>query len=349
MSKEDNPREKEINNTILSINDLWVEYRTLEGTTYALNGINLKVSKSMALGIVGETGAGKTTTALSILQLLPKAGFITYGEIFFKQSNLLELPIKKLQEIRGNQISMIFQDPMSSLNPVFTVIDQITETIKIHNQISLNKAKKKAIEMLKSVGIAADRANDFPHEFSGGMVQRVMIAIALACQPKILIADEPTTALDVTIQVQMLNLMKELKKQYSTSMIFITHDLSILPELCENVCVMYAGHIVENGTIQELYNNPLHPYTIGLFNCTPDFDNPEKDIRPIYGISPDPKIQYKGCPFYPRCSDRMEKCKNNLPSLISINTEHQVACFKFIRSEANRIKVEQETNEGNFN
>ncbi len=329
MKKEDN--------IILSINDLWVEYQTIEDTIYAVNGINLKVQKGKALGIVGETGAGKTTTALSILQLLPKAGFITNGEIFFDQLNLLKLSKKKIGKIRGNQISMIFQDPMSSLNPVFSVVNQIAETIKIHNQISLVKARRKAIEMLKSVGISADRANDFPHEFSGGMVQRVMIAIALACQPKILIADEPTTALDVTIQIQMLNLMKELKKLYTTSMIFITHDLSIVPELCENVYVMYAGRIVENGTIQELYNNPLHPYTIGLFNCTPDFDNPEKEIRPINGTSPDPKIKYKGCPFYPRCLDRMEKCKNNLPSSISINTEHQVACFKFTTSEIKKI------------
>ena len=337
INEDDNQEEQKVkNNTILSINDLSVEYRTLEGTVYAVNGISLKVSKGKALGIVGETGAGKTTTVLTVLRLLPKQGFITNGEIFFTQSNLLKLPKKKMEKIRGNQISMIFQDPMSSLNPIFTVGDQIAETIKIHNKISWNEAQKKAREMLKAVEISTDRADEFPHEFSGGMIQRVMIAIALACQPHLIIADEPTTALDVTIQTQVLTLMKELKKKYNTSMIFITHDLSIVPELCEEVAVMYAGRILEKGVIQEIYNNPLHPYTIGLFDCIPDFDNPEKNIRPIPGIAPSPKTLSKGCSFYSRCSVRMDKCENNMPYLVSINTKHQVACFKFIESKANK-------------
>ena len=334
MNKDDNQEEKNVeNNTILSINDLWVEYRTLEGTVYAVNGINLKVKKGMALGIVGETGAGKTTTVLTILRLLPKQGFITNGKIFFNQSNLLKLPKKRVEKIRGNQISMIFQDPMSSLNPIFTVGYQIAETIKIRNKISWDGAQKKAREMLRAVGLSIDRADEFPHEFSGGMIQRVMIAISLACQPQLIIADEPTTALDVTIQAQVLTLMKELKKKYNTSMIFITHNLSIVPELCEEVAVMYAGRILEKGVIQEIYNNPLHPYTIGLFNCISDIDNPEKNIRPIPGIAPSPKILSKGCPFYSRCSVKMDKCENNLPYLVSIKTNHQVACFKFIESK----------------
>lgn len=317
-------------NIILSINNLKVEYRTLEDTTYAVNGVNLLVEKGSAVAIVGETGAGKTTTALSILRLLPRAGVVTSGSIYFNNNNLLNLSKHEIEQIRGNQISMIFQDPMASLNPIFKIIEQITEVIITHNKVSPKEAEERAIEMLKSVGISSDRANDYPHEFSGGMTQRVMIAIALACQPKIIIADEPTTALDVTIQVQVLTLMNELKKKFKTSMIFITHDLGIVPMVCDKVNVMYAGQIIESGTIHEVYNKPLHPYTKGLFECTPDFDEPKKDIKPISGLSPDLKNEITGCAFYPRCPEKSEKCKNNFPRPIFVNENHQVTCFNYL-------------------
>jgi len=314
---------------LLSIKDLSIEYRTLEGTVYAVNGVDFSLKKGDALGLVGETGAGKTTTVLSILRLLPKQGFITKGEIIFNDKNLLKVDKKEIESIRGNDISMVFQDPLSSLNPLFSVAYQIAETVKVHQQIGWREAYQRANEMLNSVGISIDRADEFPHEFSGGMIQRVMIAIALACQPRLLIADEPTTALDVTIQAQVIELMKELKRKFKTSLIFITHDLGVVPELCEFIAVMYAGKIVESGTIEEIYSNCMHPYTKGLFSCVPDVGEPDKKLFPIAGFCPSPKLIPKGCPFYSRCKEANKYCENNMPIIKKISEFHQVACLRY--------------------
>lgn len=320
---------EEVKNTnLLTVKDLFVEYRTLEGTVYAVNGVDLSLKKGNALGLVGETGAGKTTTVLSILRLLPKQGFITKGEMIFDNQNLLKMGKKEIESIRGNRISMIFQDPLSSLNPVFSVAYQIAETLKVHQQIGWKEAYQRANEMLRSVGISPDRADEFPHEFSGGMIQRVMIAIALACRPQLLIADEPTTALDVTIQAQVIEIMKELKREFKTSLIFITHDLGVVPELCEFVAVMYAGRIVESGTIEEVYYKTMHPYTKGLFSCIPDVEEPDKKLIPIFGSPPNPKLILKGCPFYSRCKEASGYCENNMPKMKKVSEFHQVACLK---------------------
>lgn len=324
------PKEAKTKN-LLAIKDLFVEYRTLEGTVYAVNGVDLSLKRGDALGLVGETGAGKTTTVLSILRLLPKQGFITEGEIIFEDKDLLKISKKgkQIESIRGNQISMVFQDPLSSLNPTLSVSYQIAETVKVHQRVGWKEARQRANEMLYSVGISTDQANDFPYEFSGGMIQRVMIAIALACQPHLLITDEPTTALDVTIQLQVIELMKELKRKFQTSLIFITHNLCILPELCEFVAVMYAGRIVEKGTIEKIYSNPIHPYTKALFNCVPDVEEPDKKLVPIAGFCPTHKLIPKGCSFYSRCKEAKKYCENNIPKLTKISEFHQVACFKY--------------------
>lgn len=313
---------------LLTIKDLSIEYRTIEGTVYAVNEINLSLKKGDALGLVGETGAGKTTTVLSILRLLPKQGFITKGEIIFNDKNLLKIGKKEIENIRGDEISMIFQNPLASLNPVFSVSYQIAETVKVHQHVGWKEAYQRANEMLLAVGISTDQADDFPYEFSGGMTQRVMIAISLACQPSLLIADEPTTALDVTIQAQVIELMKELKRKFKTSLIFITHDFGILPELCDFIAVMYAGRIVEYGTIEEIFSNYMHPYTKGILACIPDIWEPDKKLVPIAGSYLSPKSVPKGCPFYPRCEEANKYCENNIPKMTKISEFHQVACFK---------------------
>ncbi len=315
--------------SLLEITNLWVEYRTLEGTTYAINGVDLSLNKGESLGLVGETGAGKTTLSKTILKILPKQAVINQGNITFNQKNLLKMKSKEIAKIRGRQISMVFQDPLSSLDPLFPIIHQIAETVKIHENISWSEAKNISIEMLKQVGITPDRANHYPHEFSGGMVQRVMIAIALVCKPRLLIADEPTTALDVTIQAQILELIKKLKVDYGTSLILISHNLGILPGLCDSVAVMYSGRIVEKGDLRSVYNRRLHPYTEGLFNCIPELNNPKKDLKPIKGLPPTLKTFPTGCPFYPRCEESFEKCKAAIPSLLLVEDNHSVACFKY--------------------
>lgn len=314
---------------LLDIIDLWIEYRTLEGIFYAVNGIDLNLKKGESLGLVGETGAGKTTTSKAILQILPKQAVITKGKVIFNNKNLFQLKPKEMESIRGSQISMVFQDPLCSLDPVYTVAYQIAETVRVHERISWRKANQRAIEILRQVEISLDRANDYPHEFSGGMIQRVMIAIALVCKPYLLIADEPTTALDVTIQAQVLELMKELKNSYKTSLILITHDLGIVPEVCDSVAVMYAGRIVEKGDIKSVYGNPLHPYTKGLFACIPEVNKPTKDLKPIKGLSPSSKTIVQGCAFYPRCEGRLALCRTKTPELISIKDKQSVACFEY--------------------
>lgn len=318
---------------ILNIENLEVTYETDEGTVQAVNNIDICLQRGKTLGLVGETGAGKTTTALSVLRLVPDPpGVIKNGKIELEGKNIFEYKEKDMELIRGNTVSMIFQDPMTSLNPVLTVGDQIAEVIRIHQDVNKAQAYEKAKEMLELVGIAGERADDFPHQFSGGMKQRVIIAIALACNPKVLIADEPTTALDVTIQAQVLELMKDLRNKYQTSMILITHDLGVVAEVCDEVSIMYAGRIVEHGTLEDIFDHFAHPYTKGLFESLPDIDNRNEPLKPIPGLVPDPSNLPEGCPFHPRCKYATEACKKRLPEKIYLNDTHYVSCHAYEKS-----------------
>lgn len=318
------------NKSLLSIENLTINYEVDSGTVYAVDNLNLKIGYGETLGFVGETGAGKTTTALGVLQLIQEPpGKIVNGKIYYEGENLLNKKEREMRNIRGSKISMIFQDPMTSLNPVMTVGDQIAEVVKLHNTVTNRGANIRAKEMLETVGIRPERADDYPHQFSGGMKQRVVIAIALACNPKLIIADEPTTALDVTIQAQVLELMKDLKEKYDTSMIMITHDLGIVAETCDNVAIMYAGSVIEYADIDSLYNNPLHPYTVGLFNSVPDLDTEKEELDVIQGLTPDPTNLPSGCPFHPRCSKAMDKCSKIKPSRIEVDSGHFVNCFLY--------------------
>lgn len=314
---------------LLEIKDLRVQFETSDGIVKALNGINVSLDEGMTLGLVGETGAGKTTLAKSIMRIIPQPpGRIVSGEILYGGSDILKMEANEIRNIRGRHISMIFQDPMTSLNPVMTVGDQIAETIKTHEKISAVEATKKSCEMLELVGIKADRAGDYPHQFSGGMKQRVVIAIALACNPKILIADEPTTALDVTIQAQVLEMMQNLKRKFNTATILITHDLGVVAQTCEKAAIIYAGEIVEYGTVHEIFKDMRHPYTIGLMNSIPKIHLDEKRLHPIEGLMPDPMALPKGCNFCDRCRFAMEKCKTEEPPMTAAGGEHMVRCFR---------------------
>ena len=322
----------------LDIKNLSVEYRTSDGITKAINGVDLQIEKGKTLGIVGETGAGKTTTALSILNLIPNPpGVITDGTIILEGNNVFDYTEKELEEIRGKQVSMIFQDPMTSLNPVITVGDQIAEVIQLHEEIDKEGAMKKAKEMLEMVGIPGDRASEYPHQFSGGMKQRVIIAMALVCNPQLLIADEPTTALDVTIQAQVLDLMKKLRDQYNTSMLMITHDLGIVAEICDTVSIMYAGRIVEHGTLEDIFEATAHPYTEGLFGSLPNIQNRTARLKPIPGLMPDPTNLPTGCPFHPRCRYATELCSQRLPKKTQLSDTHSVCCLAY--EEGSGVKI----------
>lgn len=315
---------------LLNIKNLTIQYKTDEGIVHALEGLDLSLDNGETLGLVGETGAGKTTTALGILGLVPEpAGKIVKGEILFNNEDLLKKSKKEMKLILGSKLAMIFQDPMTSLNPVMKVEDQIAEMICIHENVSHREGVAKAGKMLEVVGIPAERGKDYPHQFSGGMKQRVVIAIALACNPMLLIADEPTSALDVTIQAQVLELMKDLKVKYETSMIMITHDLGVVAEICDRVAIMYAGNIVESANKEALFTNPLHPYTIGLFNSIPDIDNEQEMLKVIDGLIPDPTDLPKGCRFHPRCPRVMDKCKVNVPPAREVSKNHFVKCHLF--------------------
>lgn len=319
----------------LEIRDLTIQYVMDEGTVAAVNRVNLNLDKGETIGLVGETGAGKTTIALGIMRLIPDPpGKIISGEIFFEGKELLKKSAFEMRKIRGNKISMIFQDPMTSLNPVKTVADQISEVIRLHQKLSRVDARKKACEMLEMVGISAERSDDYPHQFSGGMKQRVVIAIALACNPSLLIADEPTTALDVTIQAQVMEMMGKLKNELQTSMILITHDLGIVADICDKVAIVYAGEIIEYGTLEHIYNYTAHPYTKGLFGAIPNLEEDVDRLKPIEGLMPDPMNLPKGCSFCPRCPNKMEICKTVNPEYREIAPGHSVKCHYAVKGGA---------------
>jgi peptide/nickel transport system ATP-binding protein len=330
---------------VLKIEGLEVRYATDDGVVEAVNGINIEVDKGKTLGLVGETGAGKTTTAMSILKLVPyPPGLITGGKIVLDGEEITEATEKQMEKIRGNIVSMIFQDPMTALNPVITVGDQISEAISIHQDATPEEAKKKAREMLEMVGIPGARMNEYPHQFSGGMKQRVVIAIALSCSPKLLIADEPTTALDVTIQAQVLELMKELKVKYNMAMIMITHDLGVVAEVCDDVAIMYAGRIIEQGTIEEIFRDTRHPYTEGLFNSIPNIDDRQAELKPIRGLMSDPYNLPEGCSFYDRCDYATDICRHTKPEKIYFSDTHFTECHLY--NDDKGIKLESRKKEG---
>lgn len=320
------------NDYILDVENLVVRYETEDGVVHALNGFDLKLKSRQTIGLVGETGAGKTTAALAILRLVPDPpGVVECDKLLLNGRDILGLPSAKMDEVRGKDMSMIFQDPMTSLNPVFTVGEQIAESLQIHEGLSQKKALEKAQEMLELVGIPKERHIEYPHQFSGGMKQRVVIAIALACNPKLLIADEPTTALDVTIQAQVLELMNELKMKYDTSIIMITHDLGIVAEVCDDVMVMYAGRVVEQGTLEDVFNRTMHPYTEGLFNSLPNIRNRKRMLKPIQGLMPDPTDLPPGCSFASRCRYSGEDCLKAVPELRTVSDTHKVRCVAYDR------------------
>ncbi len=320
---------------ILSIEDLSVEYRTSDGVVKAVNNLSLSLNRGEALGLVGETGAGKTTTALAVLNLIADPpGKIVNGRVIFEGKDLVKASKRELRKYRGEKIAMIFQDPMTALNPVKTVGNQIMEMITLHRHVSKAEATVMAQEILKRVGIAPERFHDYPHQFSGGMKQRVVIAIALACDPELLIADEPTTALDVTIQAQVLALIEKLRKERQTSLILITHDLGVVAEICDRVAIMYAGEVVEYGTLDHIYNHPRHPYTIGLFESIPDFEKKVHRLKPIPGLMPDPTNLPEGCSFAPRCSRCTEECRQYDCVLKEVEPGHYVKCIHIEGKEA---------------
>lgn len=316
---------------IVEIKDLYVDYETDDGIVHAVNGMNLSLEKGKALGLVGETGAGKTTTALSILRLIPDPpGVIKKGSIELDGQDILKMSVRDIRKLRGKYVSMIFQDPMTALNPSLRVGEQIAEVLREHDkQMSKKESLEKAAEMLRTVGISEDRIQDYAHQFSGGMRQRVVIAIALACNPQLLIADEPTTALDVTIQAQILETMKELRKKFGTSLLMITHDLGIVAEICDEVSVMYGGRVVEHGTLEDVFNDTRHPYTEGLFGSLPNINSRTSMLKPIPGLMLDPTEEPEGCPFAPRCTYATEECFKSKPPLVEFSGTHYAECHRY--------------------
>lgn len=312
----------------LSIKNLSVQYVTEDETVYAVNDVSFDLNKGSTLGLVGETGAGKTTIARAILRILPvPPAVVSDGEIWLEDENLLALHENDMQKIRGARVSMIFQDPMTALNPVLSVGKQIAEVILLHNKVKKQQAKIMAQEMLEQVGIPAERYDEYPHQFSGGMKQRVVIAIALACNPVLLLADEPTTALDVTIQAQVLRLMSELNKKNQTSTVLITHDLGVVAKMCDEVAIIYAGQIVEKGSKEEIFLRPLHPYTQGLFEAIPKQDNSSERLHAIKGMPIDPTKRIDGCAFAPRCPRASDRCFAQKPKLLDMEGTHSCRCF----------------------
>ncbi len=325
--------------SLLEVKDLTIHFQTEDGSVKAVNGITFDVDQGKTLGLVGETGAGKTTTALGILRLVPEPGKILEGSISYKGKDILTMDEKEVLDLRGNEISMIFQDPMTALNPVMTVGDQIAEVILRHQDCSKAEAQQRMIEMLGKVGISGDRAGDYPHQFSGGMKQRIVIAMALACNPKLLLADEPTTALDVTIQAQVMSMINDLKREFGTSMVLITHDLGIVAESCDTVAIMYAGRIVEYGDLEAIFDHTAHPYTKGLFGSIPRLDLDTERLQPIQGLMPDPINLPTGCSFHPRCPYATEACSGQVPELREIANGHLVRCINAEQIAAEEVQA----------
>lgn len=328
----------------LSVKDLVVEYASDGARVCAVNGVSLELDRGKTLGLVGETGAGKTTIAKAILRILPDVACkIKGGEVRLNGTDILKLSEHEMKKIRGDKISMIFQDPMTALNPVLQIGDQIAEVVKLHNQENLNP-EARAKEMLEIVGIPAQRYHEYPHQFSGGMKQRVVIAIALACNPDLLLADEPTTALDVTIQAQVLDLIADLRKKYNTSMLLITHDLGVVAQVCDNVAVIYAGTIIEYGTKAQIFDHPSHPYTKGLFGAIPQIDKDEEWLHPIDGLPPDPTKLPPGCAFAPRCKLVTDRCTKGGIAMEKTADGHDCRCclFQEAAKEAEKEKMGKE-------
>ena len=318
------------NNNILEVKNLRTSFFTHLGEVQAVRGSSFTMKKGDILGIVGESGSGKSVTALSVIKLIDEPGRIKEGQIIFDGQDITKLSNSKMDDLRGDELAMIFQDPMTSLNPVYTIENQMVEVVLRHTKMSRRQAKARAIEMLKLVGIPEpeERISSYPHEFSGGMRQRVMIATALSCNPKLLIADEPTTALDVTIQAQILELMKKLQKEINTSIIIITHDLGVIAEVCTDIIVMYGGMMMEKGTADEIFYNPKHPYTIGLHSSVPRMDQMQNErLVPIAGSPPDLMHPPEGCPFSPRCPHAMQICLEKEAPMVSLNDTHTSACW----------------------
>ena len=320
--------------TILEIKDLCVEFQTVEGVVHAVDHLNYTLHKGEKLGIVGESGSGKSVSSLGMMQLIPNPpGRITGGEILYHGKDLVKASEKEMQKIRGNEISMIFQEPMTSLNPIIKCGKQIAESLRLHRGMKKKEAMEEAVRMMQAVGIANPevRAHEYPHQMSGGMRQRVMIAMALACQPQILIADEPTTALDVTIQAQILDLIRELNESMGTSVVFITHDLGVVSELCDTVIVMYTGHIVEQAPVKELFESPKHPYTKGLLNAIPKITRERNPLETIEGMVPNPTERIEGCSFSPRCPYATDQCRKVEPPMAELSDGRLVRCWQYAK------------------
>ena len=316
---------------LLEVADLRTQFESGEGVIRAVNGVSFTVDEGRVLGLVGESGCGKSVTALSIMRLIDPPGRVTSGRALFhddgSERDLLALPRVALEEILGNRISMIFQDPLTSLNPVLTIGYQIMEPLRVHQRMSARAARDEAARLLGRVGIPCERLDDYPHQFSGGMRQRVMIAMAVACRPKLLIADEPTTALDVTIQAQILNLLRELKRELGTSVIIITHDLGVIAQLADRVAVMYAGRIVEDAPVAEIFDAPRHPYTRALVASIPRLNEWHERLPTIEGAPPHLRDEHEGCAFEPRCASRVPRCAHERPPLVELSNGHAGACW----------------------
>ena len=321
-----------MSDTVLEVRDLCVEFNTAEGRVQAINRLGYTLHAGEKLGIVGESGSGKSVSSLAVMGLIPDPpGKITGGEILYRGKDLLKEPERALEKIRGNEISMIFQEPMTSLNPIHRCGHQIAESLRLHRGMGKREALAEAVEMMKAVGIANPqaRAQEYPHQMSGGMRQRVMIAMALACRPNILIADEPTTALDVTIQAQILDLIRDLNREMNTAVLFITHDLGVVSELCDTVIVMYTGRIVEQAPVAELFRDPKHPYTVGLLEAIPRITREREPLATIQGMVPNPTERIQGCTFWPRCPHATEQCKTQAPAMTDLSETRKVRCWLY--------------------